>query len=97
MNFFETGDLVISAAGHDKDKYFIVTGVSDTVYVWIADGKSRKLDKPKKKKVKHLKLAKKADNSFTEMNERRKLTNSALRKHIAKVSGELPDKENTAG
>lgn len=89
MDFFETGDLVISAAGHDKDKYFIVTGLIDEIYVWIADGKSRKLDKPKKKKVKHLKLVKKADSGYTEISERRKLTNSALRKHIAKVTGEI--------
>lgn len=90
MDFFETGDLVISAAGHDKDKYFIVIGLIDEIYVWIADGRSRKLDKPKKKKVKHLKLVRKADSGFSELNERRKPTNSALRKHIAKVLSDFP-------
>jgi ribosomal protein L14E/L6E/L27E len=50
-----TGAVVVSLAGHDKGGLFAVTGIIDQSYVLIADGKSRKTEKPKKKKLKHLK------------------------------------------
>ena len=53
MNF-RNGDIVLSKAGRDKGKYFVVLDVIDTQYVEIADGDLRKVDNPKKKKCKHL-------------------------------------------
>ena len=37
-----TGMVIISAAGHDKGQWFLVTGV-DGRYAYLADGKERKL------------------------------------------------------
>ena len=51
-NYF--GRLVFSKAGRDKDKFFIILSVLDDKYVYISDGLLRTVDKPKKKKVKHL-------------------------------------------
>lgn len=48
------GRVVFSKAGRDKDKFFIILGVLDNSYVYISDGLLRSVDKPKKKKVKHL-------------------------------------------
>ena len=48
-----TGDLVISLCGHDKGDFLIVLSVDD-VYVTICDGKRRKAEKNKKKKIKHI-------------------------------------------
>ena len=48
------GDLVISTAGRDKGKIFLVTQVSGQ-FAYIVDGKLRKVLKPKKKNQKHLK------------------------------------------
>lgn len=48
------GQIVKSKAGHDMYKHFVVTEVLDKDYVLIADGKSRKIDNPKKKKITHL-------------------------------------------
>jgi Ribosomal protein L14E/L6E/L27E len=48
------GDVVRSLAGHDKDSLFVVLDTLDDQYVLIADGKSRTVEKPKKKKKKHL-------------------------------------------
>ena len=57
-----TGQLVKSIAGHDKGSYFLIYQIIDDNYVMIVDGKSRKLEKPKLKKVKHLsKLNRKSD------------------------------------
>jgi ribosomal protein L14E/L6E/L27E len=48
------GQIVSSKAGRDKDKVFAVVGIIDDKYVLIADGDLRKIENPKKKKVKHL-------------------------------------------
>jgi large subunit ribosomal protein L14e len=50
----ELGRVVLSRQGHDKGKAFVVIGLVDEKYVLIADGDSRKLEKPKKKQAKHL-------------------------------------------
>ena len=49
------GSIVYSRAGRDEGRYFVVTAILDDSYVSIADGSVRKLAKPKKKKIKHLK------------------------------------------
>ncbi|MGI6702222.1 MAG: RNA-binding protein [Christensenellales bacterium] len=51
----QPGSVVLSKSGRDSGRYYIVTGIIDEQYVTIADGTLRKIEKPKKKKVKHLK------------------------------------------
>lgn len=52
-----TGMFAISKAGHDKDRmYLIIKEEGDFLY--LADGKIRKMENPKKKKKKHLQLVK---------------------------------------
>lgn len=53
MNLFPAY-LVKATAGRDKGKYFAVIEVLDENYVLICDGRRRKLDSPKRKKIKHL-------------------------------------------
>lgn len=48
------GQVVKSKAGRDKDRLFLVLDIIDSENVFIVDGKLRKLENPKKKKVKHL-------------------------------------------
>ncbi|CAK7025775.1 MAG: hypothetical protein PEPC_01089 [Peptostreptococcus russellii] len=50
------GQLVKASCGRDQGKLFIIVSIVDKDYVMIADGKSRKLDKPKLKKIKHLNI-----------------------------------------
>lgn len=47
------GELVKSARGHDKGEYFLVVS-ADSEFVYICNGKSRKADKLKRKKRKHV-------------------------------------------
>ena len=49
-----TGEIVLSRAGRDRNRAFVVINVLDAEYVLIADGKLRTLERPKKKKRKHL-------------------------------------------
>lgn len=55
MNAIE-GLVVKVIAGHDKDNFFIIKKVVNDKLVLIADGKSRKLEKPKQKNIKHLRF-----------------------------------------
>lgn len=55
MNNIEPGQLVISKAGRDKGKKFIILSIIDQDHVYISDGDLRKVEKPKKKKLKHIK------------------------------------------
>lgn len=57
MNKFN-GTIVKACAGRDSDDYFVVVACDDLGFFYIANGKSRKLNKPKKKNVKHLQFTK---------------------------------------
>ncbi|WP_330375157.1 KOW domain-containing RNA-binding protein [Paraclostridium sordellii] len=48
------GQVVRNLSGRDTGRLFFVVKVIDKEYVLISDGKKRKLEKPKLKKVKHL-------------------------------------------
>ena len=48
------GTVVIAKAGRDKGRAFAVTAVLDERTVLIADGKSRPIERPKRKNVLHL-------------------------------------------
>lgn len=52
-DIFTPGRVVRAVAGHDKDRFYMVVKLSESG-VYIADGKLRKLDKPKRKNPKHL-------------------------------------------
>ena len=49
------GDVVISTAGKDKDKKFLVIDKKDD-FLYLVDGKSRRQQNPKKKSIKHVKI-----------------------------------------
>lgn len=46
--------VVRSTAGHDRGGLFAVIGHEGSTFLLLADGKLRKLEKPKKKKQKHV-------------------------------------------
>lgn len=69
------GMIVRSAAGHDKGNFLVITAVEGD-FAFIADGKERKLQKPKKKRLKHLKLT----NTVIDTDN---LTDKGLRKIIS--------------
>ena len=47
------GSIVRAKAGRDKDNFFVVLRV-EAGFAFIADGKRRKVEKPKQKKLIHL-------------------------------------------
>ncbi len=51
----QKADVVRSMAGRDKGRLFFVLETADG-FALLADGKIRKLEKPKRKKTKHIRL-----------------------------------------
>ena len=51
----EIGSIVISKAGRDEGRMFLVVGEVDDDFVMVANGALRKMDRQKKKRRKHLK------------------------------------------
>ena len=50
------GQVTRCTSGRDTNRLFFIIKIIDSKYVLISDGNKRKLDRPKLKKVKHLKL-----------------------------------------
>ena len=82
------GDLVKATAGRESGKLFYVCGVQKDCLL-LADGKSRKIEAPKRKNIKHVQLvAAQRDPIAQKLRSNEKITNSELRKAIADHLGE---------
>lgn len=55
------GYLALSKAGRDKDRIYVILD-NDEEYVYLTDGKYKKIEYPKKKKRKHIEIVFDADN-----------------------------------
>ena len=53
MMTIEKGSVVRSIAGHDADRFYVVLEMEGD-FAFIADGKEPKLEKPNRKRKKHL-------------------------------------------
>ncbi len=51
---FELGQIVESIAGRDKNDYYVVIGIGPMPYLYLADGVKKKVEKAKKKNIKHI-------------------------------------------
>lgn len=81
MNIVE-GTVVKAIAGRDDDRFFVVTKIcDDKQYVLISDGKTRKLDAPKRKNIKHIRVT----GTVIELD---KITDKKLKMALRKFSDE---------
>ena len=82
-------DVVVSTAGREKGKLFYVIG-TDPVYLMLANGKDRTLDKPKRKKRKHVqKVLRPETRVAAKISAGDKVLNSELRRDLAFLSREM--------
>ena len=82
-------DVVVSTAGRDQGKLFYVLEADD-VYLTLADGKGRTIEKPKRKKRKHTKKVLRSETRVAEKIRRGdKVLNSELRRDLAYLSREM--------
>lgn len=81
----DKSSLIVSKAGRDKGQLFYVID-TDEQYVYLADGKSRKLEKPKRKKRKHVEQVPRTESRIAEkIRNGEKVLNSELRKELASL------------
>ena len=87
-------NIIRSDAGRDKGKLFVVLAVEGE-YLLLADGKSRKVEAPKRKKRTHvLFVAEDASRLSEKIKGEEKITNSELRRTLAVYRAEIqPDQE----
>ena len=76
--YYNNGAVVMSIAGKDKNEIFIILNV-DGNYAYLINGKSRPLENPKKKNIKHLHLICKSENTGLDMSS---LTNAHTIKYL---------------
>ena len=76
----QLGSVVKAQAGRDSGGFFAVVGLEEE-YCFIADGKSRKLERPKRKNIKHLSFT----NSVIDLSE---ITDKKLRTALKHFSGD---------
>ena len=88
----QIADVVASTAGRDMDKWFYVLSMDDT-YLYLANGKDRSSEKPKRKKRKH---ADKVLHSETRVAEKLrrgdKVLDSELRRDLAILRQDMQSK-----
>lgn len=88
------GEFVYATAGRDAGKCFVVLSVENE-YVFIADGKGRKVSTPKKKKNKHLKFTGCVDSFIqNKLNTTNKVTNKEVRYAISNFLGNKSNEDN---
>ena len=86
---FIIADVVSSTAGRDKDSLFYVIGEEDE-FLLLANGKDRTLDRPKRKKRKHVQKVLRSETRVAEkLRNGDKVLNSELRRDLAYFSREL--------
>ena len=80
------GQVVYSKAGRDAGKIFIITGLIDANYAYISDGDFRRVENPKKKKIKHLVITKDIiDMIGQKISTGIRITNAEVRKALVEI------------
>ena len=82
-------DVVVSTAGRDRDEWFYVIG-EDHEFLLLANGKDRPLDKPKRKKCKHVEKVLRSETRVAEkIRKGDKVLNGELRRDLAFLAREM--------
>ena len=85
-------DVVVSTAGRDHGEWFYVVN-EDPIYLFLANGKDRTLDKPKRKKRKHVQKVLRSETRVAEkLRSGGKVLNSELRRDLAFLARENASK-----
>ena len=83
---FTIADVVISLAGRDQGQLFYVLEVQNGCLL-LADGKGRRIEKPKRKKQKHVQKVLRSETRVAEkLRNGDKVLNSELRRDLAYLS-----------
>ncbi len=82
-------DVVLSTAGRDKGLLFYVIE-TDGVYASLVNGKERKLEQPKRKKLIHVRKVLRSDSDLARrIRADERILNSELRRELAAYSRQI--------
>ena len=82
-------DIVLSVAGRDQGKLFYVME-TDGAYVLVANGRERRLECPKRKKLKHVRKVPRTESRIArKIASVEKVLNSELRRDLAAFRQEI--------
>lgn len=84
------GQLVKSKAGRDKDRLFIIIGIIDDQYVTIVDGDLRRVETPKRKKIRHLSKINRVSEAVLQAMQSGELANPLVRREIESLGAKNP-------
>ena len=86
---FSISDVVVSTAGRDQGEWFYVVDMNEQ-FLMLANGKDRTLDKPKRKKRKHVQKVLRSETRVAgKLQTGDKVLNSELRKDLAFLSRDM--------
>ncbi len=77
----KVGDVVVATAGKEKNQFFVVKEV-DEKFCFLVDGDRLKLEKPKKKSLKHIQKASKESFDAKLIESGLENVNAAIRKFL---------------
>ena len=81
-------DVVVSTTGRDAGQWFYVIS-EDPIFLYLANGKDRTLDKPKRKKRKHVQKVLRSETRVAEkLRQGDKVLNGELRRDLAFLARE---------
>lgn len=87
------GEFVYATAGRDKGKCFVILSV-ESEYLYLADGRGRKVSTPKKKKVKHVEMTGEKDEFiYNKITQTGKVTNKEIRYSLSNYLGDQSNDE----
>ena len=82
-------DVVVSTAGRDTGKWFYVIAEEQN-FLFLANGKDRTLDKPKRKKRKHVQKVLRSETRVAQkLRSGDKVLNSELRRDLAFLASQM--------
>lgn len=84
MDRYEAGMLAWSRAGHDKDRLYVIVRTQGE-YAYLCDGRLRPLEKPKKKKLRHIQVIRQIPKELQETAVE-EMKNEEIRKVIRRFS-----------
>ena len=88
-DLFFLGDVVVSQAGRDRGEMFYVVG-TDPEFLLLANGKDRSLEKPKRKKRRHVQKVLRSETRVAgKLRLGDKVLNSELRRDLAFIGREM--------
>ncbi len=92
----EIGRVAVSLKGHDQGRWMAIVALDGADFALVCDGETRTLEKPKKKRLKHLKplplrvelTGKGASGGAVQNSDVRKALRAAKEEYLSKLEGD---------